>query len=166
MNDGDQRFINLCLEAGDTPDMVSAYTGFSLHQVRVAHLRFHPLPSPDEVAATLYAPDAPSVAALARQQGCSQNRIFGIMSRRKKVEGDPMKPCFVCDRPSVAEAQGHDICQHHADMCVEELDDSVKARAATIDAEWRRLAATRAWHAGSAYERDQQMAKRLEGVRP
>lgn len=75
--------------------------------------------------------------------------------------------CFLCG--AVARwkdvATGEGLCWSHHTQAVRRVREGRPlASADAIDREWAMLRAVQAWHAGSAYERDLAMAKRLGGV--
>lgn len=72
-----------------------------------------------------------------------------------------MRHCFICGQ----EGRLTDLATGEA-LCTAHYFSGRSRRAKTDSAEWRMLADIRRWHAGSAYEKDVAMAKRLEGVNP
>lgn len=71
-----------------------------------------------------------------------------------------MKTCFVGGRTAtrVDSASGELMCAFHFDP----TPAQPPRRGIVVVDEWQRARAVQAWHAGSAYERDQAMAKRLQ----
>jgi hypothetical protein len=76
-----------------------------------------------------------------------------------------MKTCFVCGAWAEYVDYGTDepLCAAHRRMGSEKIR-VIRRRRQILEDQWRMLAAIQRWHAGSAYEKDMAMAKRLEGV--
>jgi hypothetical protein len=71
-----------------------------------------------------------------------------------------VRTCFICGfRARMTDrATGEPLCSQH-------YYGSYGVREAAVSSQWRMVEDIRTWHAGSAYEKDQQMAKRLEGLK-
>ncbi len=179
MNDADMRFIDMCLEQGDSVELISAFTGFSRAQINIARAKLHPIRKPPrppkrkvvdaEVVAAWLAPEKPSVRDLTERLGFSHESIYAALRRSGPPErplgkhGDsprnPRRMCFICGYPAALTDRqtGEPLCRQH-------YYGPTSRDTKTVGAEWRMVADIRAWHAGSAYPKDLAMAKRLEGV--
>lgn len=76
-----------------------------------------------------------------------------------------MKTCFVCGATGhwIDKASGEYLCLSHTMAAMGRLSH-LSPREPAVLGPWQRLRQIQAWHAGSAYEKDQAMARRLEGV--
>ncbi len=75
-----------------------------------------------------------------------------------------MTTCFICGRHAqhTDSSSGERLCWEH--YFGHDAHRLIRSRKATVETEWHRMRAIAAWHADSAYERDQKMAKRLQQV--
>lgn len=100
MNDADRRFLKSCVEAGDSVELVAAYSGFSESEVRHAAYGTHVDREKVIAAWNARVAGGSTVATLAADFGCSDTTICTIfvqagLPRRRYVKRD--KPQAIVD---------------------------------------------------------------------